>query len=362
MAKKFDASFQPHLLASAVGSLPHADPVQALTTIWRSVPKAPHWPQLPQSGPESSFVGQYLRALVDTGVIEGYAEPRFQVARPDWPQRLAAFYELYLEAEAGGEKALAQFGFSPAGGEGFEAFCRDLAANGTRGAVLLKGQLSGPLTIGLQITDANRRSSYYDEPQHDLLVKSVQMHARWQTRSLRSFGLPVLMMVDDPSLYGYGASTHVTLSRGQLVADLNEITAAIAGEGGIPGVHVCAGMDWTLLFEAEVQVVNFDAYNFMTSMLVLADEIDEFLKRGGVLSWGIVPTNQNAWGETPQSLKQRLAANMQELIRRGVDATRLRRQSMLTPSCGTGTLSVELAEHVYALLGELERELAAHPA
>jgi methionine synthase II (cobalamin-independent) len=357
--------FQPQFLVTGVGSLPYRKVGQALEIIWRSAPQAPYWPQLPQSGAESSFIGQYLRALVQTGVIDSYEIPRFQAEQPDWPERQAAFYELYLRACEGDDLALAEFGFSEEGGTALDAFCRDLEQNGTREALLLKGQLSGPLSLGLQITDKNRRASYYDEAQRDMLVRSLAMHARWQTKRLSAFGLPVLMSIDDPGFYAYGASTHITLDKEQILADLNSIIEGITSEGGIPGVHVCAGMDWTLLFDSQVQVVNFDAYDYMTSMLVVAEPLNCFLERGGVLSWGIIPTGSTVMSENISSLRQRLENNIADLVKRGVDETLLRLQSMLTPSCGLGTLTLEAAEHIAELMHEFglsgEKKLPVFP-
>ena len=299
------------------------------------------------------LLGNISTLLIETGVIGEVEDPKFQVDATDWVERLTVFYTLYLEAIEGDPQALERFGFSVQGGEGFEAFCQDLEQNGTREAVLLKGQLSGSLTLGMQIKDKDRRSIYYDDTLRDMLVKTVALHAEWQTKRLSQFGLPVLMMIDDPSLYGYGASTHITLNREQLIEELNAIVEGIFRQGGIAGVHVCAGMDWTLLFDSKVQVVNFDAYDYMQSMMALAEPLNTFLNRGGILSWGIVPTNPAAWEETAQSLKIRLENNIEELVKRGVDETLLRQQSMITPSCGTGTLPKELAEQVYKLVSEL---------
>ncbi|MGI6119105.1 MAG: methionine synthase [Desulfosporosinus sp.] len=346
-------SSKPQFLATGVGSLPQTNAEDALALIWKSVPFAPHWPQLPQLGAESSFIGQYLNALLETRVLADPKNPKFQVDETDWVERMTDFYTLYLEAIEGDQQALERFGLSALGGKGFEAFCHSLEDYGTRDAVMLKGQLIGPLSLGMQITDKNRRASYYDETLRDMLIKNLALHAEWQTKKLSHYGLPVLMMIDDPELYGFGASTHITLKREQLIEELNSIIAGIIQQGGIAGVHVCAGMDWGLLFDSNVQVVNFDAYDYIQSMLVLAEPLNTFLKRGGILSWGIVPTNLIAWQETAQSLKLRLENYIDELVKRGVDESLLRQQSMLTPSCGTGTLSSELAEHVYSLLGEL---------
>ncbi len=103
--------FQPQFLVTGVGSLPHAEVSEALKMIWRSAPLAPYCRNCPRPG-ESSFVGQYLGALIKTGIIDNYETPRFQTESPDWHERLAAFYELYLLASAGDDAALEEFGFS----------------------------------------------------------------------------------------------------------------------------------------------------------------------------------------------------------------------------------------------------------
>jgi len=352
-------TWHPHFLATGIGSLPYIDPQQALNLIWKNLPQAPHWPQLPRLGAESAFVGQYLKVLVETGCIEGFDKPQFQINAVDWPERMTRFYELYFQAEAGVENALEEFGFTPAGGVGFHHFCRELEQKGTQDAILLKGQLSGPLTVGMEITEINGKASYYNEQLRDILIKALKLHARWQTRTLARFGLPVLMSIDDPALYAYGSSTHLTLERHTLIQNLNEIAEGIMAEGGIPAVHVCAGMDWTLVFDTNIKVVNFDAYEYMTSMAVLAQPLEEFLQKGGILSWGIVPTSPKAWTESVPSLKARLEKNIEELSKKGVNETRLRAQSLLTPSCGTGTLDVTLAERIYVLLQELSTVMRA---
>ncbi|MDA8228575.1 MAG: methionine synthase [Desulfitobacterium hafniense] len=345
--------FEPNFLATAVGSLPHTDIDQAIELIWKMTPDIPHWPQLPRTGTESSFITQYLKGLIESRVIEGLEQPRFQVDSEDWVERMTSFYELYLTAESGDQEGLDSFGFTMEGGQGFEGFCNNLEEFGVRGASLLKGQLSGPLSLGMQITDKNRRACYYDDVQRDMLVKALAMHAAWQTRRLSKYRLPVLITIDDPALYAYGASTHITLKRDRIIEDLNVIAGSIKAEGGIPGLHVCAGMDWTLAFDSDIEVLNFDAYEYMTSMLVLADQLGAYIRRGGILSWGIVPTSNNAFTESIESLEKRLEDNISELVQRGVDEDLLRRQSMITPSCGTGTLDVDLAEQVYKLLNGL---------
>jgi hypothetical protein len=318
-------------IVTGVGSLPYLEPTRALELIWGTVPQAPHWAQLPMSGTEEGFSNQYLQALIELGLVTGDEAPYFDLDHPKWLDRVTEFYELYIAAIEGDGKALDRFAFPRTAAKGFYAFIEDLKQHGTREARFLKGQLSGPLTVGFQLTSPDRRACYYDPQLKDILLKNLALHALWQVRTLKSFGLPVIMVVDDPGLYAYGMSTHVTLNREEIISD------------------------WTLLFDTDVDIINFDAYEYFESMKVYSGQLAGFLARGGTLSWGLVPTSQKVLSESPESLLLRFQQYLAALEGRGVDPSLILKQSMFTPSCGTGTLSIELAERIYRTLGELGR-------
>ena len=105
-------------------------------------------------------------------------------------------------------------------------------------------------------------------------------------------------------------------------------------------------------------MISFDAYDYLTSLAVYGDLLNSFLKQGGVLAWGLVPTSEAVLQEDGSSLMRRLLEGMEFLARRGVDRTLLGRRLMFTPSCGTGTLSEELAGRVYDLVAALAAEYA----
>ncbi len=340
-------------LVTGVGSLPYREAEPALTVIWDNVPQIPHWPQLPMAGADEGFSVQYLQALIKLGLVKADDKLYFDLDSPHWLEGVTEFYSIYLAALEGDKGSQEKFGFPPEAARGFYAFVQDLKSRGTRQAVYLKGQLSGPLTVGFQLTGPDKRACYYDPQLRDILVKNLTLHGVWQVKTLQEFGLPVMMIVDDPGLYAYGISTYVTLSREDIIADLNAVYGGIQAQGAVAGAHVCAGMDWTVLFDTQVEILNFDAYEYFDSMKVYAAQLKSFLERGGVLSWGIVPTSQKILTETPESLLARLEGYLDELVQRGVPRSLILNQSLFTPSCGTGTLSPELAGKIYHILGGL---------
>ncbi|MEW5954240.1 MAG: hypothetical protein AB1815_11050 [Bacillota bacterium] len=350
--------FQPCGLATGIGSLPFLEPEEALKLIWQYMPGIPHWPQLPRRGGSEGFVNQFLNPLVKAGLLAFEGDSYvFDTTRPDWPDRLTDFYTVYLAAESGDLEALASFAFPPASAAGFYAFMKDIEKNGTRQARYLKGHLAGPLTIGFQLKDRRGRLAYYEDQLRDLLVRTLAMHARWQAATLSGMGLPAIIFVDEPGIGVYGHSMYITVTREMILADLNAIFRAGHTAGGVFGVHSCDAIDWTLLYESELEIVNLDVYQFGPSLLPYARELGAYLERGGVVAWGLAPTSDRAFEEDVDSLLAKISDLWGQLSSRGVDSDRLKRQSLFTPACGAGLLEPDLARRIYELNYQVAEKL-----
>ncbi|MFA7467118.1 MAG: hypothetical protein WCY82_02500 [Desulfotomaculaceae bacterium] len=351
-------NFIPRGMVTGIGSLPFKDTETALKLIKENMPEAPHWPQMPQLGGDEGFVHQFLDPLVRMGLLEKKGDKVvFPVDAPDWPERLTEFYTIYLDAEFGAPEALATFAFPPASASGFYAFVDDLSQNGTGPARYLKGHMTGPLTVGFQLKDERGRLAYYQDQLRELLVKTLAMHACWQISELSKFALPVIIFIDEPGVRVYGSSSYITVTREMVLADLNAIFAAIHTAGGIAGVHSCDAIDWSVLYESDLEIVNLDIYQYGESLLPYVKEMKPYLERGGVVAWGIVPTFDKAFEEDANSLLQRLDNLWAELIKRGVDREMILRQSLITPACGTGLLEPALAERIYELTREVSEKV-----
>jgi hypothetical protein len=88
--------------------------------------------------------------------------------------------------------------------------------------------------------------------------------------------------------------------------------------------------------------------------------LKEFFDRGGVISWGIVPTyTELLENETIPSLQGRLESFWEDLSRKGVDRERLLRQSLLAPAtCNLLNPDKEkTVEKAFEVLKELSRTI-----
>lgn len=350
--------FSPNCQATGIGSLPYVEPQKAVTTIINNLKDIPHWPQLPLSGDEEGFSMQFVAPLIKLGLVSKVGKKAFfDTTQDTWTDGLTEFYTLYLAAMEGDEEALEFFAFPQEAATGFYAFLDYLKANGTGNIKILKGHVSGPLTVAFELTDENKRAAYYNPQIRDLVIKTLELQAYWQTKKLQEFGLPVLIFVDDPGLYAYGQSTHITLKKEDILEDLNTLFNAIHNASGDVGIHVCANTDWAMLMESNVDVINFDAYEYSQSMIGYGSQIADFFNQGRAIAWGIVPTSEAMREEDTESIYTRFMNIVGELEAKGIKRELILKQSIVTPSCGTGTLTPDLAEKIYQVTGELSAKL-----
>ncbi len=352
----------PGGLPTGIGSLPHLDAEAAVALVKRHFPAIPHWPQLPKANRREYFTHQFLQLLLDLGLlrVEGETRASFACDDPEWPERLAAFYDIYLQACAGSEDAFARLAFPPGAAEGWYRFYDELEERGTGGARFLKGQIVGLLSVGFQVTDSRGRPAYYDPQLRDVLLKQLSMQAAWQARALGKFGLPVLIFMDDPVINSCGAYDRICVTRSEVIAELNEFASFVRSAGGFAGVHSCADLDWSLLLETELDIISFDAYEFATSFALYPDLIQSFMKRSGVVAWGLIPTTHSGGEalarENQASLRGHAQRLLQELRRKKVDLRLVRSQSLVTPACGMMMLTEQEAVRAYELTSSLAAE------
>jgi hypothetical protein len=86
----------------------------------------------------------------------------------------------------------------------------------------------------------------------------------------------------------------------------------------------------------------------------------DFVDRGGVISWGIVPTyTELLEQETTGSLMEKLEIFWEDLTKRGMDQKRLLRQSLLAPAtCNLLNPDKEkTVEKAFEVLKELSRKI-----
>ncbi|MFH1485816.1 MAG: methionine synthase [Chloroflexota bacterium] len=334
-------TFRPDCLATAIGSMPHTDPVVACDAVLLHLRDMPAWPQLPQRSTLENMYIQYSEGFPGT-VIEGDS---IHVDRSrDLDEPLSALYVAYLENDTERYAIGAEYA------AGLHAF---LAADHSASSAV-KGQVTGPISWGLTVTDEGRRPTLYDDVLADAMAKHLRLKAAWMSSTLSALAPHVITFLDEPYMSALG-SAFVSVPRGQVLALLNEV---LGGISGLKGIHCCANTDWSVLLETPINILSFDAYNYADTLSLYPSEVRAFLARGGILAWGIVPNEETVLSaETTDTLLTRLHEAMELLVNKGIKLEDILRRCLITPSCGLAEMSVEGAERALMLAASLSRTM-----
>ena len=341
-------SFNPQCMATAIGSFPHQNPEEACDLILKTTPEIPYWPQLPNMDYRELMDSQYSEG--QPRVVRNDSEKSMYIdTSGDFSDEFAEFYENFLAEN------LDYFKITPEFSRGLYLMEEKLLKADLSGVKYIKTQITGPVTFGLSVKDENKKDIYYNEVFRDVVVKGITMKARWMLERFKPFGCDQICFVDEPVLSAIGSSSYIGVQRNEMIACMNEVIETLHGDGALVGTHCCGNTDWTILIDAGVDIINFDAYEYGETIALYPEQVKGFLEKGGVLSFGIVPTSNKIMSETPESLVKKLNDCMANLASKGISESLIYDRCLLTPSCGTGSLAVNVAEKVMNDLSEVSR-------
>ncbi|HUW86110.1 MAG TPA: hypothetical protein VMV55_04450, partial [Methanoregula sp.] len=148
----------PHSLATGIGALPHTDPVEACSDVLDIFPEFPYVPTLPERGLLESIV------FNDSEQLPGRTIREDRLLFNSTTDQTASLEQVYMDYVEGN---FTPYGLHKEYASGFiEMMTRNIPC-----AKVLKCQVTGPVTFGMQVVDANKRPIYYDAQLADVLSK-----------------------------------------------------------------------------------------------------------------------------------------------------------------------------------------------
>lgn len=337
----------PSFLATGIGSFPHKEEGDLLSLIHRNFPQIPFWPQLPNRSFLEGMTAQYSEGFPSLRIDAN--EQRLWVdISPGFEREIERFYQKIEDGD------LEYFHISEQVSIGLRLLKDFSRKSETAKIKYIKGQVTGPITFGLSLTDQEKKPIFYDPTLREILLDHLSMKARWMERRFDGLfpGIPKIIFFDEPGLSAFG-SAFSGLNRDDVVFSLNKCFSAVQG---LIGVHCCGNTDWSVLLSTNLDILSFDAYGYLENLSLYPKELRTFLERGGCLAWGIVPTSKEVLKEDAQSLVKRFRKGVDILSKEGIDPILLKR-AIITPSCGTASLTIPLAERVCELTAEVSRTL-----
>ena len=302
-----------NLLTTAMAVMPHTDVDRALQVALSL--DIPFWPQLPHY---SYHEDMYVQAS------EHFPGMLLDMEKQTLRFSLDKFMDELEEVMAHFDEP-AYFDISDTYSVVYKRFL-DLDLSG-RPAI--RGQLEGPISFGFNVKDQNDRPILFDDTVRPFMLEFMAKRVNVQLARLKERNSNAFMYVDEPGLQ-FLFSAMAGYSDQAARQDMATFFSMIDRPRG---VHLCGNPDWDFLLGQDLDILSLDVYTNGEVFASYATAIRRFLDRGGILVWGVVPTNFEPFEkENMTSLERKLDAVWNRLYERGIDRDLLLSQSLLSPA------------------------------
>jgi hypothetical protein len=341
-----------------MGIMPHRDVERALELALSL--DIPFWPQLPKV---SLYEDMYVQASQNfPGITIDFDRERLVFSTARFEQELDEYFTGMDSPEA--------FALTAEYSSVFHRFLsREL-----RGYKAIRGQVTGPVSFGLKVVDEDLKPIIYNEEVRAILFDFIQRKVNIQYQELKQRNPGAFVWVDEPGL-SYVFSGYSGYNDRHAREDYHEF---VQGLEGPKGLHLCAEVNLPYLLELGMEILSFDAYQIGFMPEEYAGSVADFIKSGGVIAWGIIPTESTALAtRTPETLAG-ILSNYWEVIskRAGLSLNQIARQALVAPArcclgdlgrinasgktgckCRISSIEEELVEKAFACLSELSQIL-----
>ncbi len=299
---------------TAMGVMPHTDIKEALKLVLSL--DIPFWPQLPRISYYHDMYAQTAQNF--PGIVPdvpnkklSFSTARFQEELWDYSNKIGREETFALPHEYA------------------TVFDRFLTLD-LRRYHAIRGQSAGPISLGFKVMDEENKPIIYNSEVKALLFDFIQRKVNLQYQILSKKNPNAFVWIDDPalsyvfsSLYGY----HDRQAK-------EDYHALLQGLEGPKGLHLCTNVNLPYLLELGIEILSFDAFQMGLMPKEYAEAAAKFLRGGGIICWGIVPTETAALSkETSETLAKLLMDYWRAISQNtGLSENQIAEQSLLAPA------------------------------
>lgn len=220
---------------------------------------------------------------------------------------------------------------------------------------IVKGQVIGPVTFLTSHIIDGYGMLIKDEGYKELIPRILGLKAKYQVERFKSAKpkASYIIFFDEPILSQIGSAV-TSINTDDVRELINRSTEQL---DCYKGIHICGNSDWDFILSLPVDIINFDTYNFGGQFLLYKDAITKFVKKGGYIAAGLVPTDSDDLKNIDlKGVEEKTEAFLEGLG--GIIGRDLLSERMfITPSCGMGALTVQEADKALNILKSLSERL-----
>ncbi len=345
--------FEARCSTTAMGIMPHQDVDQALELVLGL--DIPFWPQLPNV---SLYEDMYIQTSENfPGIAIDFEKGRLIFNTARFGEDLEDYFVKMEHQET--------YALTTEYSKVFKRFLsRDL-----QDYKAIRGQITGPVSFGFKVLDENFKPIIYNDEVKSILFDFIQKKVNVQYQELKTRNENAFVWVDEPGL-GYVFSGLSGYNDQQAKEDYYGFMQSVEGPKGL---HLCADVNLPYLLELGIEILSFDAFQIGFMPKEYTGSAAEFLKKGGVISWGIVPTDSSILStQTPERLASILSDYWQVISdNTGLSLTQIAEQALIAPArcclrdmateaggiCEIPNIEEKVVEKAFAFLREISQIL-----
>lgn len=223
--------------------------------------------------------------------------------------------------------------------------------------------LLGPFTVSQMLLNAAEEQTLADKSYRKLFIQAVCVKALWimnQIRTMSPRTTPIIIL-EEPMLAQLGVlKREVEDLTDELVINLlAKVIEKLQMAGALVAVQCMDKCNWQVPIKAGADIISFDAYNNPNNLSIIPEDVIEFIKRGGKINWGIVPTMNESLvkGLTVDYMAQRLDATFEGLILAGVSEPYVYNSAFVSVQGNLEHLPVIFAEKAIMIATQLAQRI-----
>lgn len=336
-------TFAPACLPLMRGGLPHSNAQTAMGLVLTATPEVPSWPALAQRTFREGPVAQAAAGL--PGLVLDTEHERVLIDRAVAEKGLDRIGLAYLRGETG--SGALPTDHAAGLGELLRQMSHGLRVRG------LKGDMLGPLSLSLMLTDEQERPLAYDPMLRETIVQHLALRMGWMFEQLSTYSQNVIVCLDEPFLDALSSPfSPLDWEEGSEL-----LGRVLADAPGCRALSIRGAPNWEAVLSVAVELVLFDAYEHSAALIQAAPVVARYLEQGGMLGWGIVPNDPTALSEErAETLAQRFERTVDYLAAAGaMNPAQISNAAFITTSGSLAQLSVESAEQALKLCANVAR-------
>ena len=222
----------------------------------------------------------------------------------------------------------------------------------------------GPFSLMYSLSNKKCSESLIDRSMRKFFVQMYIVKAQWFINKIQSISSKILPIIifEEPLLNKFSSlKRHNESIESDLLVDLyKKIFDKLHKSEALVGIQCFEKCDWKIVLDADADIISFDAYHNPHNLNIISSKINEFLQKGGVINWGIVPmdsadvlTKMNS-----EFLYDKLIKTIDDLVNSGVESDLVYDNSLVSVVGDIYKLPLIFSEKALLLANKIAVELS----